>query len=98
MTTEILAVLAAFASEFSRPTLKNIQILLTGAILCRGPRRISSILRVMGLASEANFSKYHHVLSRAQWDGLMLAKIMLGLLIRLLPSSWPVLIAVDETL
>ena len=98
MTTEILAVLAAFSSEFSRPTLKNIQILLIGAILCRGPRRISSILRVMGLASECNFSKYHHVLSRAKWDGLMLAQIMLGLLIQLLPASWPVLIAVDETL
>jgi DDE superfamily endonuclease len=52
----------------------------------------------MGLASEGNFSKYHHVLSRAKWDGLMLAKIMLGLLIRLLPASWPVLVAVDETL
>lgn len=98
LTTEILAVLAAFSSEFSRPTLKNIQTLLIGAILCRGPRRISSILRVMGLASEINFSKYHHVLSRATWDGLMLAKIMLGLLIRLLPASWPVLVAVDETL
>ncbi len=28
LTTEILAVLAAFASEFSRPTWKNIQVLL----------------------------------------------------------------------
>jgi hypothetical protein len=98
LTREILAVLAAFSSEFSRPTLKNIQILLIGAILCRGPRRISNVLRVMGLASEGNFSKYHHVLSRAKWDGLMLAKIMLGLLIKLLPDSWPILIAVDETL
>jgi hypothetical protein len=98
LTAEILAVLSVFSSEFSRPTLKNIKILLIGAILCRGPRRISSILRVMGLASEGNFSKYHHVLSRANWNGLMLAKMMLGLLIRLLPDSWPVLIAVDETL
>lgn len=98
LTTEILAVLAAFSSEFSQPTLKNIQTLLVGAILCRGPRRISSILRVMGLASEGNFSKYHHVLSRAKWDGIVLSKIMLGLLIRLLPESWPILIAVDETL
>ncbi|NCT56997.1 MAG: hypothetical protein GW760_04700, partial [Legionella sp.] len=52
MTTDILAVLAAFSSEFSRPTWKNIQVLLIGAILCRGPRRVSSVLRVMGLASE----------------------------------------------
>lgn len=69
-----------------------------GAILCCGPRRLSSVLRVMGLASERNFSKYHRVLSRAEWDGLMLAKILLGLLLELLPESWPILIAVDETL
>lgn len=98
MTAEILSVLSYFSSEFSRPTLKNIQILLVGAILCRGPRRISSLLRVMGLASGCNFSKYHRFLNRAQWDGLMLARIMLGLLIKLLPDSWPLLIAVDETL
>ena len=98
MTTDILAVLAPFASEFSRPTWKNIQILLIGAILCRGPRRISSILRVMGLSNINNFSKYHRVLSRANWDGLRLAKILLSLLLQLLPSSWPILIAVDETL
>lgn len=98
MTPEIVAVLSVFSSEFSRPTWKNIQVLLIGAILCRGPRRVSSILRVMGLASIRNFSKYHRVLSRAQWDGLMLSKILLGLLVKLLPSSWPILVAVDETL
>jgi len=98
LTAEILAVLAMFSSEFSIPTWKNIQVLLIGAILCRGPRRISSILRVMGLASICNFSKYHRVLSRAKWNGLSLAKILFGLLIKLLPESWPILIAVDETL
>lgn len=98
LTTEILAVLAIFSSEFSLPTLKNIEVLLIGAILCRGPRRISSILRVMGLSSIRNFSKYHRVLSRAEWNSLALAKILLGLLVKLLPESWPILIAVDETL
>ena len=98
LTTEILAVLASFASEFSRPTWKNIQVLLIGAILCRGPRRVSIVLRVMGLASIRNFSKYHRVLSRAEWDGLALAKILFGLLIKILPESWPILVAVDETL
>ena len=98
MTTDILAVLAAFSSEFSRPTWKNIQILLTGAILCRGARRVSSVLRVMGLSSVRNYSKYHRVLSRAKWNSLMLSKILLGLLVELLPDSWPILIAVDETL
>jgi hypothetical protein len=98
LTAEIVAVLSFFSSEFSRPTWKNIQILLCGAILCRGPRRVSSVLRVMGLSSIRNFSKYHRVLSRAQWSSLSLSKILLGLLIGVLPVSWPVIIAVDETL
>jgi hypothetical protein len=98
LTPDILAVLTTFSSEFSRPTWKNIQILLIGSILCRGSRRVSNVLRVMGLASVRNFSTYHRVLSRAEWNSLKLAKILLGLLIKLLPSSWPILIAVDETL
>lgn len=98
MTTEIITIMAAFASEFTRPTLKNIQTLFVGAILCRGPRRISCILRVMGLGNVRNFSKYHRVLSRASWNGLALSKILLGLLVKILPPSWPILVAVDETL
>lgn len=98
LTVAILTILAAFSSEFSAPTWKNIQTLLPGSILCSGPRRISSILRVMGLASVRNFSKYHRVLSRAEWNAIALAKILIGLLIKLLPESWPIIIAVDETL
>ena len=52
----------------------------------------------LGLANEINFSKYHRVLSHARWNGLALSKILLGLLIQILPASWPILIAVDETL
>lgn len=98
LTDDILAVLVAFSQVFSRPTWKNIQVLLIGAILCRGPRRITSVLRVMGLGSIRNYSKCHRVLSQTKWDGLMLSKILLGLLIQLLPTSWPMLVAVDETL
>ena len=98
MTTEIITVLAAFSSQFTQPTWNNLQTLYLGAILCRGPRRVSSVLRIMGLAHEINFSKYHRVLSHARWNGLALSKILLGLLIQILPASWPILIAVDETL
>lgn len=59
MTHEIIAVLDAFAPLFTRPTWKNINTLIIGAILCRGARRITSILRVMGLGHVKNFSKYY---------------------------------------
>ena len=86
------------APLFTRPTWKNINTLIIGAILCRGARRITSILRVMGLGHVKNFSKYHRVLSRARWDSLAASKILFGLLITLLPPYWPIIIAVDETL
>ncbi|BCA93672.1 hypothetical protein TUM19329_34900 [Legionella antarctica] len=98
MTPEIISVLAAFAPLFTRPTWNNINTLFIGAILCRGARRITSILRVMGLSEVKNFSKYHRVLSRTQWSGLTASKILFGLLITLLPESWPKIVAVDETL
>jgi hypothetical protein len=52
----------------------------------------------MGLSETKNFSKFHRVLSRARWDSLAASKILFGLLIKLLPSGWPIIIAVDETL
>jgi hypothetical protein len=94
----IIALLTPFAPLFSRPVWSHVQVLLLGAILCRGPRTVASVLRVMGLGAESGFGKYHRVLSRARWSGLQGAKIVLGLLITLLPPGWPVLIGVDETI
>jgi hypothetical protein len=90
-------VLNAFSILFTFPTWDHVQLLLTGAILCQGARRVSSILRVMGLSQEKRFEKYHRVLNRAKWDSMMGAKILLGLLVSLLPASFPILIVVDDT-
>lgn len=98
MTAEIVSVLSAFSCVFTKSTWKNIQVLFLGAILCRGSRQITKILRVMNLSQEKNYSKYHNVLRRAKWSGLDAAKILFGLLISALPNGFPVLVAVDETL
>ena len=98
MPTEILTLLSVFSTAFTRPTWANILTLFTGGILCRGPRRITSILRVMGLGNISNFGKYHRVLSGAKWSSITLSRILFGLLIKLLPDSFPILIAADETL
>ena len=98
LTSEIISVLSAFSCCFTKPTWKNIQLLFCGAILCRGARQITKIMRVMGLRQEKNFSRYHNFLSRAQWCGLALSKILLGLIMAVLPKNIPIIIAVDETL
>jgi hypothetical protein len=94
----IIAVLLPFAPVFSRPVWCHVQVLLVGAVLCRGPRTVAAVLRVMGLGHEKRFEKYHRVLSRAQWSGLQGSKILLGLLVQLLPSAWPIVIGTDDTL
>lgn len=88
----------AFSNLFTLPTWEHVQLLLTGAILCQGVRRVSSILWVMGLSQEKRFEKYHRVFNRAKWNSLTGAKILLGLLLQLFPSSLPILIVVDDTI
>ena len=61
-----LMVLGSFAPLFTRPVWEHIQVLVAGAILCRGPRTVASVLRTLGLADEPGFCKYHRVLSRAR--------------------------------
>src|SRR3990167_4260945 len=94
----IAVVFNTFSAMFTLPTWKHIQLLLTGAILCQGVRRVSSILRVMGISQGKRFEKYHRVFNRAKWNSMRGAKILLGLLVQILPSSFPILIVVDDTI
>lgn len=94
----IIAIWAPFAALFTQPVWRHVQVLWMGAILCRGPRTVAAMLRVMGLGQERRFEKYHRVLNRARWSGLQGAKILLGLLVAILPNHWPLVIEVDETI
>ena len=94
----IIAIWAPFAALFTQPVWHHVQVLWRGAILCRGPRTVASVLRVMGLGGERRFEKYHRVLNRARWSGLQGAKILLGLLIAILPAGWALEIVADETI
>jgi hypothetical protein len=48
----IITVLGAFVALFSRPVWCHAQLVLVGAILCRGPHTVTAVLRVMGLGGE----------------------------------------------
>ena len=40
-----LMVLGSFAPMFTRPVWEHVQVLVTGAILCRGPHTVAGVLR-----------------------------------------------------
>ena len=95
---EIQTVLFAFTPLFSMPVWQNACTLAVGAILSIGKRTVTSALKVMGLKDEEHFTNYHRVLNRAKWSSLNGAKILLGLIIPVIPSTWPLIVLVDETI
>jgi len=97
--TDIVPVLLQFAPMFSGRVWPHAVLLVVGAILSPEKRTVTAALRVMGLADEKQFGKYHRVLSRAVWSSRELSRILLGLLISvLLSTDSPLLIVIDETL
>ena len=95
---DIITVLSTFSPLFSINVWNYAQTLLIGAMLCNNQRTVATILRVMGLANKPHFNNYYRVLNRACWSGLQSSKILLGLLISLLPQSFPIIIGIDDTI
>jgi hypothetical protein len=98
LSHSILSLLLPFSVLFSKPSWKKALVLLLGTLVCTGKRTVCSALRAMGLSDEAGFSKFHHLLNRAQWSSLRAAKILFFMLLTLVPKGCPVVLFIDETL
>jgi hypothetical protein len=99
LPAEMIALLAAFAPEFSKPVWLLAQVLLVGTILSPHKRRVTAALRAMGLSQQKGFDKYHRVLNRDKWSGLRLSHILLVVLVTTFVAiGLPVVIGVDETI
>src|SRR5258706_13965530 len=95
----MIAILSEFAAAiYGISTWYKIEVMVVGAILARGQRTVSGVLRVMGLSQERTYAQYHHVLSRAVWSGLEVSAILLRLLVRTFDRGGPLVFGVDETI
>lgn len=95
---DIVYLLAPFAQAFSARTWEWVQILVVGAILAPGRRTVTAILRVMGLRNQRQFQRYHRVLNRVKWSGVLISRILVTLLVAtFVAAGVPVVIAADET-
>jgi len=87
-----------FAGHFTPQTWQHAQVLVVGAILARGQRTVTAVLRVMGLSDESRFVNYHRVLSRAVWSALVLSRPLLALVLMTFAPGGTVVIGGDETI
>jgi hypothetical protein len=60
-------VMGAFAPLFSQRTFEHAELLLVGATLAPGRRRVTAVLRVMRKSADAHFRNYHRILNRSRW-------------------------------
>src|SRR5512136_1663035 len=87
-----------FSTHCSTSIWAYAQVLITGAILARGQRTVTAVLRVMGLSDETHFVNYHRVLQRAVWSSLAVSRTLLLLLIQTFVGTGPILIGGDDTI
>ncbi len=98
LPAEIIPIVECFRPAFTEPTYQKAIVLLIGTVLCKGNRTVCSALRVLGLEQKGDWSKYHHVLNRAKWDGLLLSALLLTLIVETFVATGIIYIVVDETL
>jgi hypothetical protein len=96
--TEYIKLLAMFSTHCSANIWTYAQVLITGAILARGQRTVTAILRVMGLGDEKHFVNYHRVLQRAVWSSLAVSRTLLLILISTFAPTGPLLVGGDDTI
>lgn len=90
--------MTAFEALFTRPTWRNVLVLIAGSILAPGRRTVTSALSIMGLRETATFTNFHRVLNRNRWSGRAVARCLLNLLITAFAPDGPVVIGIDETI
>jgi len=93
----IIAILWPFAVLFSKPSWFTSLDLLLGAILCKGNRTVTGILRATGLSQNKEFSKYHRILNSLDWSPKRGSEILLKMLLKMVGKERPVIL-IDETL
>jgi len=94
----LAVLLEAFRPCFTAPSYQSFLLLVAGAVLAQGRRTVADMLRVTEfLGPQKHFSSYHRFWSRARWSSLRLAKILTSLVVGLVASGTPLLVAGDDT-
>jgi DDE superfamily endonuclease/Archaeal putative transposase ISC1217 len=95
----IIAIFLHFQPLLSARSYRKMVLLVCGTIMAKGRRTVTTALKVLGLEQQTNWTKYHNLLNRAKWRGLLASALLLKLLVCMfVASNAPFEIAVDETL
>ncbi len=97
LPNQALPLLLSFSPVFSQPTFQRFLVLLGSAILTRGPRTVSNLLRTVGTLAAGHISSYRRVFSKARWSMLRLSCVLTRQVLTRLPEDLPVVLVGDDT-
>ena len=80
------------------PTFDNLNVIASGWILSSSKRTVTGIIQRAGAVEKKDHSVFHRFFSRAQWSLDEVSRVVLGILLRFVPDSEVVYLAVDDTL
>jgi hypothetical protein len=89
--------IVSLSVAFTEPTFKRVVPLIVGAILTRGRRTVTAVLRTMRGLALGHFSDYHRVFSRAAWTLWLPGMILARAILAWIDPDEPVLLPVDDT-
>lgn len=95
---EFMSMMLAFAPLFSQRVWPQALTLVMGALESPGKGTVSQVLRVMGLADEPEFQRYHRVLNRAVWSSRQASRILLSLLVSTFAADGVIVMGLDDTI
>jgi hypothetical protein len=82
---------------FATPTFRRVLLLAVGALLTRGQRTVTGVLRTLHGVAPGHASTYRRVFSRASWSPWPLGKVLAQAILACIPPEQPVLVPVDDT-
>ena len=99
LSEPIILIFSQFQPLLTAPSYRKMVLLVCGTLLAHGRRTVTAALKMLGLDDDHRWSKYHNLLNRAKWSGLVATTSMLRLLVKtFLAPNAPIEIVMDETL
>lgn len=86
-----------FAPVFRKRTAKRMQWLVLGAIVLRGRRTFTRILRLLCGLVPGHFLKFYRLFSRPRWSSWKAGRILARLIIESAPLGEPIVVQCDTT-
>lgn len=93
----LLSCLAAFEPCFTGPSYRRFLMVMPGWLVCVGKRTVTGVMRAAGVA-EQDASGFQRFFSRGRWSPDEVGRVLLGMILKTLPSGQRVTLTLDDTL